>query len=488
MSGSGMLRVARTGLAAFGVVAVLAASACSAGGGSDDSDAVDAERTTTTKVEGVATTPTDPEGTGSTTTDPDAPPTTSVFGDTIDVAGAPPILFTNGTAVYLFEDLAEDPEARVGPLESNESYLLSPDGTVAAVGRPGDAVRDARVELISMETGEALQTFEVDSDTLRVELWSPDSKAVTVSGEPGSVAYGVDGTTQELVQGEVVADVWTTGEAGTTVVECDGCRAEQVLGPDDAPVAIAWTFGAERVAGIHDADTGKIAAFEGIWSKAEAYNESCVGFQPLFVSVDGEYQYGVYGLEGDQVVALDSKPMRGCPISTADGSKAALAMEDGSVVVVDAATGASTQIARQGAPVGWSADGSTVVVIGNGTFLVAADGSGGNEASIDIGVLCSLGDTGTALVAVRNEQAGYTELAIYDVGQDSATSLGRFDLGQGCELSEDGAWALTGETLVDLEGLGATRLRRLDADQRSINGEKRFIDPAARTTRVVSGR
>lgn len=474
--------------ASIGVAALLGASACSTS--SDGPEAVGPARSTTTSASDIVPPNSGVDPGGATTTEPGATTTTtSPFGDTIDVSGAPPVLFTNAEALYLFEDLSEPAEVRVGPLEQTESFLLSPDGAVAAVGRAGDAVRDARVELISMETGEALQTFEVDSDTLRVERWSPDSQVALVRGETGLFTYRLDGETKEVTGSRDTYDVWATGESGTVALTCEDCSGVQAIGASGTPVAIAVSGrGDTVVAGTFDVDAGKIVPFDGVWGSAPAYARlRCTGFVPMSAQIGDVEENALYDVDGGRVIQVEGE-MRSetCPVTANDGSKAAMAMQDGSVVVVDSASGETTQVARQGSPMAWSADDSTVVVNGNGTYLVAADGSGGGEASIDIQSACPLDEPGTALVAVAGSPGVSTaELALYDIDADSAVTLGALAMGAGCEVSEDGGWALTDDLLIDLEELVATRLDRQDADGRSINSEKRFLAPASRAERLL---
>jgi hypothetical protein len=144
-------------------------------------------------------------------------------------------------------------------------------------------------------------------------------------------------------------------------------------------------------------------------------------------------------------------------------------------------------VARQGAPLAWSADGDELLVQGNGTFVVASDGSGGKEASVKIRAFCEVGAAGKVLAEVTGATQADSGLVLYDISRNSATKIGEASLGRTCDVSKDGGWVVTGTTIVDLEEAAFTQLTRVDSKGSYIRGEPIFPDRSARSPRVVAG-
>lgn len=423
---------------------------------------------------------------GSTTTEPEqeaeedeSTPTTSKFGDTIDLSDAPPIVIGDSRGVYYFADLLKPPAERAvidGTRGSN--YVISPDGTTVAVSLPGDAVRPARIDLVSIETGKAVQSFDVDADTVSLSSWAPDSTAIAGSTtDAGYAAYRIDGTVQTLTN--PVGDVlWARG-ASTSIVDCSNCSGDQQVETDNTPVVIAQPSpDGTYIAGTWNPDSGTVDQFEGDWGLS-ADAERCTTTTIVRGRVGGNAAVALYHLERRTIHPIPEPVYGTCPVPSLDGKSSAFALEDGGTAVVDA-SGKVTTVARQGVPLAWSKDGKTVVVQGNGTFLVAADGSGGREASVSLTSLCPISDSGKVLARTTEE------LVVYDIGTDSAVSVGDLSTGDRCSVSADGTWVASSTTLVDLTKGASTNLRRTLTDGTTLRGDIVFIEPrsTARFTRA----
>lgn len=415
--------------------------------------------------------------------------TTTPLEDTIDLADAPPVLFVGDNDANYFEDLLEKSVVRVGPLAQYQSYLISPDAKMYALASPGDAVRPSRIELISIKTGKAVSSFDVDADRVTLSEWSPDSTAVVARGANDWITYRTDGSSQPVEGSTGSVPGWATGDSLTSAVECSQCSRFQLIDSDDHPVlVVVGLSGDGPEAGIYDPDDATIVPFEGEWATARVQAAECTRFTVLTASIDGESVQALYDVDTGAIHTIE--PVRGgsdCPVPSHDGRKVALAMQAGGTVVVDAATGSPVLVARQGAPLAWSADGDELLVQGNGTFVVASDGSGGKEASVKIRAFCEVGAAGKVLAEVTGATQADSGLVLYDISRNSATKIGEASLGRTCDVSKDGGWVVTGTTIVDLEEAAFTQLTRVDSKGSYIRGEPIFPDRSARSPRVVAG-
>lgn len=425
------------------------------------------------------------------------PAITTTAGD-VDLSRSPALVEGDQATAHFFEHAADPPTVTVGPLTRPDLFVFSPDSRYAAVTHAGDAVRKARVELVETDTGRAVETVEVDADQSEVRYWSPDSAAVLVGGRSGTGtytwgSYGVDGSTQTLTSNFVsTMPYWGRGASQTKVVDCSTCsRVLQLMTSKGVPVSVAGTRQPSDggiQAGRYDVDTGAIIRFDGELGSQGLYGEACGRFATIngrSASPGGAPIYALYDSDSGRVIP--SVAPKGCPVVSNDGTRAALGLADGSTSVYDLATGTPVQVARQGVPVAWSKDDSKLVVNGNGTFVVASDGSGGKAASITITTFCSIGATGT-LLAVDSTSPGGAALVHYDIATDSAKSLGKGQLNAACEVSRDGDWLVSDRTLVDLaSGRSATLTVRVTAGDRTTDGgDVHFRDPESISPNMTS--
>lgn len=213
----------------------------------------------------------------------------------------------------------------------------------------------------------------------------------------------------------------------------------------------------------------------------------CTRFTLMSGYVGDGQKSAVFDADSGKVMPIEAYDRNaGCPVASPDGTRVAVALASGGTISVDVATATPTLVARQGRPLAWSKDGSTLVVQGNGTFLVGPDGAGGKAASVTISRLCPLGTTGTLLAEVTGATPETTGLARYDIATDSASFIGKFGLDRTCDVSADGRWVVTSDVIIDLDESAATALRRNDPDGNKINGERRFPG-GTRADRVAAG-
>ena len=157
-----------------------------------------------------------------------------------------------------------------------------------------------------------------------------------------------------------------------------------------------------------------------------------------------------------------------CPLLSLDGTKIAYSGGGGATdqgIAVQAlggqAAAAPVAVGREGAPVAWSADGERLLVQGNGTFLVRADGSGGTRTSLQLATgapsVCQTPEKGFLVV--------FQESAVYrlDLDDGHGSDLGGGAPGQTCSVSGDERWVASGTTLIDLRRGAAADVRTATA-------------------------
>jgi hypothetical protein len=478
--------VVRSRWAALATV-TLFATACSTGSNTSGVTATSSTGGTTTSTSDETTTTTSTPD--ETTTSTSVETTTSASETTLpgELSGITPIVAGDGSTLYYYDHLSNSPPVTIGPLTEPDHYLLSPDGRYAAVEHSGDAIRKARLEIVATDTGTPVLSIDFDADGVTASAWSPDSTAVLAAPRsttnPSSAAvYRIDGTSQPLAGDAVCADsrqelLWVQGGSGVTVLQNEECGitgpaktdAVQLMTSKGEPVAVYSYLDLSAVhldpqgqlqyagsTGRFDvASGGKLIPFEGLFGNNFDRLVGCGRFAILATSEStsgGQVTYGLYDSDSGTITPIDLKPeTRYCPIASNQGTLVAYEATDG-VRVLDLATGNQTQIAREGYPVAWSKDNSKVLVQGNGTFVVAADGSGGKPASIALQEFCVAGNTGTVITVV-GELSSFSpvDLLEYDIATDIAKPIGKGQLDSDvCEASSDGNWVVAGHTVIDL--------------------------------------
>ena len=280
-------------------------------------------------------------------------------------------------------------------------------------------------------------SVDLDADGVTAWAWSPDSTAVLAaprSGTNGSwVVYRIDGTTQPLTGDALCPDqrqafLWIRGGSGVTVLQNEVCGMTisdtvQVMTSKGEPVAVLSYLDGGSLhldpqgqaqytgsSGRFDAASGQFIPFEGWFGSNFDHLVGGGRFAILATSEStsgGKVPYGLCDSDSGTITPIDLKPeTRDCPIASNQETLVAYEATDG-VRVVDLATGNQTPMEREGYPIAWSKNDGTVLVHGNGTFVVAADGSGGKPASIALREYCPAGNTGKVITAA-DEQSSFS--------------------------------------------------------------------------------
>ncbi len=460
-------------------------------------------------------------GGGASTTSGDAVGPTAdlaVTADGVDLGATPRMVVGNGVTLYTFSSLSTSPTITVGPLANPDHYWLSPDNRYAAVEHSGDAVRKARLEIVATDTGKPVVSKQLDADTVRVAAWSPDSTAVIAGAQTGTAAsewavYRVDGSSQPLTNdysglqplraGDTNWIKWAHGQAGSTPVGSSiGVLAiAQLMASNGNPVLLvrsyAGTANVPAPAGVFDIDKRQSVPFSGAFASVESVGtinaSSCGRFSVVHLVVPAptpsdrfatHIYDGLFDSDTAKITPIASKAQSShCPVVSNGGSLVAFEATDGARVV-DLASGKQTQVARQGFPIAWSKDDKSVVVQGNGSFIVAADGSGGKQASIPIQGYCIVGTTGTLITTGTTvfNSSGTAELLDYDIATDSARTLGKGNLGPGysptCQVSADAKWVVAGTNVIDVAN-GHSGVVQMKLNKSYVNLAIHLWSPAA---------
>jgi hypothetical protein len=138
-------------------------------------------------------------------------------------------------------------------------------------------------------------------------------------------------------------------------------------------------------------------------------------------------------------------------------------------VVLDLETGTTATIAREGAPIAWSKDELSLLVrTTSGSFVVAADGSGGQETSVLLDEFCPGGAAGKVVAKSRDQ-----DVVVYDIAADSSIIVeeAEWDSNEECTTTIDGRWAYHRFQLFDIEKAtrGALQVRTTDEDVAAVN-------------------
>ena len=161
---------------------------------------------------------------------------------------------------------------------------------------------------------------------------------------------------------------------------------------------------------------------------------------------------GLYDVQSGMLTNTGTKSATcDIPIIPSPNRKAYAVWQQDGVFVIAAGSGAATQVARTGTPIAWSADGGSLLVRANGTFVVKADGSGGADAAAQIDEAskshyldCRVADTGSALLMTANGPV------LYDIAAGTSAPLPTTDLGPECSVTPDKEWLVSGSLLVHL--------------------------------------
>lgn len=420
----------------------------------------------------------------------DAPALVARAGTTSDPpnlrSGAPlPIAFISDVASFSMTS------AEQGADDEQRVLSVSPDNTKGLTFHEATAVSNARYEILDLASDQQLSDFELgqgERTTTSSAWWSPDSQAVHLrtAGPDGVAAYlhRVGGATARLVpdrsrgisfasgpeatklvtcEGQL-AFLTATVEAGEGVVQTDGstCRTYgQLRDAVGRPTAL-YTMDEDDGFGVYEVgfdgevrriERGDIEVSDRGLSVGECNAVGVLGFDGTGDTTSAVFVPGTRSLIG--VPELGS-----CPVLSPDRHRLAFVVGSGAVRVLDTSSGEIVDVATSGFPVAFGSSGEQLLVDGGGTFVVASDGSMGEEASVQVvrrgAAYCALGDTGLALL---QEQDG---VAVFDIDASEVVTRQDVPLGQGCAVSPDGRWAVNGRILVDIEVRDSWTLPAID--------------------------
>ena len=359
------------------------------------------------------------------------------------------------------------------------STIVANDGRYAAVRRAQDAVNPAGVDIIDVKTGREVDHLDIDEPRVSEIVWSPDDQAVLVQGVSAVYLHKIGGATASgaLATFNLATKAAFASHAGVVSAFTDGAllvvddkaghfttigsssvvaqlfsdgepRAVYVV---HNPRAAATGQGSYRVVPGKSSQSLKVD-FPGSGGKRLACGRFIVWERASFSAS----RLKLYDVTNDSEIDVGPGTKFShfnfpCPILSPDGKNLAFQFDDG-VYVVGLATAQRTRVAREGAPIAWSSDSQSLAVVGNGVFVVRADGSGGKKANVTPSthssrIACRVGDSGLALFSTD------TGLALFDVGANSARSMpldGSSALDPACAISADGQWLLSGALLVDV--------------------------------------
>lgn len=408
-------------------------------------------------------------------------------------------------AAWYVSPTAPDAEAVLTEPPRAAGTYGSPDGRYVAVHFRPAAVSRGRYEILATDNGELVSRAEYEGQRAKPPRWSPDGSAIAYQDEGATYVHRVGGATSVAPAPEGPAPLnqlaFARDQNRTEVVWCAGGDTLLRLTAGDQPAEARTDQPASGQRGCSVAqltdDDGAAVALVGLGSQVErvqvdrpghpvelpspkaavapSVRQVCSGLVVFGLDGDGAAdRLGVYTLRRDTVVPSPRLAAAdGCPMPSPDRRLFAMTTAAGPVVAVSTTTGMATEIAHTGTVVAWSADSRRVLVDGNGVFLVAADGSGGEEAHVGLAddtkpleQSCRLADTGRALL----QRSG--RLVLYDLGADEAHPLGSGGLGDVCRVTLDGRWALSGALLVGVERADVGNLARVSANPGSTPAER----------------
>ena len=414
------------------------------------------------------------------------PPLIAVSGDAYGNVNAPVWYLANAGAV---------PRSSSGlDRQQTPPTVISANGRLAAVVRPQDAVNRGGVTVIDVKSGKEVDRIDVDDARILAVMWSPDSKAILVSGSEKLSLHRISGATASSAGGDSTygnslgVNVGFSSD-GDTVSAATGAGllvADNRSGYFDpiARTAVVAQLDDGGTPAVLYADTdasslhrqtfravagGTSRSLSADFPTSNLQSRACGRFLTWERRDGTTYRWMVYDVTDDAEIDVgDASTTRqlDCPVVSPDAKQLAFAFDDG-VYVVDLASRKRTKVAREGVPISWSADSASLLVEGNGTFVVRPDGSGGKKANIAptttaSRIACRVADTGSVLFATESG------LALFDVGANSARSVATstsVGLDANCATSTDGTWLLTGSLLVDVRHATGSTL-----DYRSTQG------------------
>lgn len=468
--------------AAVPVLAALAVGCSFAGGDDATAETVPADQTTSEVNE---------DAPGTTEQQADGPAEDEAGTPT----GAPGVLADGGGSALGFEA----PAAWFAAAGDEEPALVfdaertfgSPDGRYLAVETEPDAVDRGRFDILATDSDEVVDSVEYEGQGAGVPVWAPDGSALLVADEVSLYLHHVEGDTavatfEPPVVGLDVHAI-AADDSGAAAVVCDS-GAVYALSTAGEPTVTPKedSLGACRAAHTLDADGRSVGlvsldgtvsrlAPDGTTTPVEVTNPTaepylsvsapCAGIITIAVNGDvgADPVSGVYVPAADAIVLADRTTTNACPQLSPDGSHVTMSTvpTPGPLVSVEVATGEVVEIARTGSAIGWSSDSSSVLLEGNGLFVVAADGSGeaevdGPEGITSLDRWCRLMGTGLVLLA------GGGDGVLYDIGSGRSTAVAEGELDGFCSVDADGSWALAGDILIDVEAGTTTALPRLD--------------------------
>ncbi len=479
-------------IAVLGGVAALAATAC---GGTSKSSA----NPYTTPSIGHSTSG---AGAATTTTAPSLPAgSPPIVGGKRDLGGLPVANTLQLPLVYMAA--GRRPVVPDGLGTSNSDAAVSPDVTMVAIPHAQTAVKAASIDIVDLKTASVRETVEAKAGDISGLDWSPDSTAIDFSAggdiylhriggataslpsqsaysrAAGSLASGFssDGTNVALVVTE--RGIITIGAGGATVLPNTALSGNeagaQLSNADGQPVTVGYVVTKKRnqyglivnasITPARFTPTGKAVAIKTpagpslSWTMLPGISPSCGRLEYMRVPNSSSTQAYLYDPETDAVVPLDPAELSGdlpCPLLSPDGKLAAARASDG-VAVIDMSSGKSVNVAKIGAPVAWNADSTKVLVQGNGTFIVAADGSGGGDAAVQASQaaypMCAVGDTGKVIV---DSGSG---VSLLDLATNKARRLGVGQLGASCSVQGSGnRWVISGGYVIDVRDAKVVQL------------------------------
>ncbi len=474
MSGAVEEGVVRTRTWSIGLVVIMGVAAACSSSGSTAHVVVTTSTTTAPRLSGST-----PTSTAVPTADRSkTPPLVAVSSVGYGTINAPVWYLATANAVPRSSDGLDQ--------QQSPPTVVSENGHWAALVRAQDAVNRGGVTIIDVKSGKEVDRLDVDDARIAAVTWSPDAKAILVSGSDKLYLHRISGATASSAGGDssygnrpgVDLGFSTEGSTVTAATRAGLLVVDDVSGHFD-PIAQASVIAQLDDGGtpvVLYADTNPSSlhrqAFRAVaggasrslsaeFPTSNLQSRACGRFLTWEQRDATSDRWMVYdATDGSEIDVGDASTTRrlDCPVVSPDAKQLAFAFDDG-VYVVDLTSRKRTKVAREGAPISWSADAGSLLVDGNGTFVVRADGSGGKKANIGTArtgarSACRIGDTGSVLFVTE------TGLGLFDVGANSARSVATstsVGLDQDCTTSSDGTWLLSGSLLVDVRhGTGST--------------------------------
>jgi len=397
----------------------------------------------------------------------------------VDMAKVPDFTLSSGSYVAL----VTKGKVHSISVKTGVRFLASPDGRHVAMATMADAVRQARLEIVDVVSGRQEHAWDVDTKSVNLLDWSPDSSAVIANyqtGQTGSITTALtvfrrDGSRAEAAANEATSSGavtqnphWYIGKDGAAYgAECSpagyptgACLQTQLVTSKHEPVLLLSDY---TQFGRWDPSTNTITKLT---------DDKNTSVRPCG-------RYGLLNVRGAATIVYDADTGQSapapritaeCPVPSASGSQLAFSGTDGPVVV-DLSAATSTNVAREGTPVAWSSDGKSLLVVSNGgSFVVAADGAGGKETSVKLSTVC-VGGTAGKVVA---QSQGTQNAVIYDIGADSAKEVvdGRVSRSVNCAVTTEGSWTSFRPYLFDVRTGTSGQLAIRTRDGEDISGAK----------------